>query len=163
MNFQEDLGHLQLGIAGDVQEGHLSAMDDSSPLLAAATYEAESSIEGCAQDRLGKLYFLSYPKNEDLHIQFPTLLPFFEIAKVEDELIAFGLSRNGHIYANSRLLAKNCTSFVVTPSHLIFTTNNHFVKYVHLVPNVEGQSISPLATPSVHSTYSLCRTRSACR
>jgi elongator complex protein 1 len=163
MNFQEDLGHLQLGIAGDVQEGHLSAMDDSNPLPAAATYEDESSIEGYAQDRLGKLYRLSYPKNEALHIQFPTLLPFFKIAKVEGELIAFGLSRNGHIYANSRVLAKNCTSFVVTPSHLILTTNNHFVKYVHLVPNVEGQYIHPLATPSFRSAHSLGRTRSACR
>jgi elongator complex protein 1 len=74
-------------------------------------------------------------------VQFQTQLPWFEISKVDDEIVAFGLSRNGHIYANSRLLAKNCTSFIVTPSHLIFTTNNHLVKFVHLSANVDGKSL----------------------
>lgn len=36
------------------------------------------------------------------------------------------------LYANGRLLAKNCTSFKVTPAHLVFTTTQHLLKFVHL-------------------------------
>ena len=36
------------------------------------------------------------------------------------------------MYANKRVLAKNCTSFLVTPSHLLFTTSQHLLKFVHL-------------------------------
>ncbi|CAI4217296.1 unnamed protein product [Parascedosporium putredinis] len=42
------------------------------------------------------------------------------------------LLMNGHLHANNKVLAKNCTSFLVTPDHIIFTTNNHLVKFIHL-------------------------------
>ncbi|RAL64465.1 hypothetical protein DID88_001941 [Monilinia fructigena] len=44
----------------------------------------------------------------------------------------FGLSNNGHLFANTRLLVRNCTSFLVTPAHLIFTTTTHLLKFVHI-------------------------------
>ncbi|OAA44291.1 elongator complex protein [Metarhizium rileyi] len=106
-------------------------------LISTSTYEDTTSVEGYGQDISGSLYKISETMTESLPVQFPGHLPWFEIVKFDGTVIAFGLSRNGHIYANSRLLAKNCTSFVLTSSHLIFTTSNHFVKYVHLVPNVE--------------------------
>lgn len=53
------------------------------------------------------------------------------------ETIAFGLTPNGSLFANKRRLAKDCTSFVVTPAHLIFTTTQHFLKLVHMT-TVEG-------------------------
>ncbi|KAI9796377.1 MAG: hypothetical protein M1835_004230 [Candelina submexicana] len=46
--------------------------------------------------------------------------------------IAFGLSRSGHLYANNRLLVKNCTSFSVTRAHLIITTTQHLLKLIHI-------------------------------
>ncbi|CAK7274901.1 Putative elongator complex protein 1 [Sporothrix epigloea] len=46
--------------------------------------------------------------------------------------LAIGLSRSGHLYANERQLAKNCTSYIVTDDHLVFTTSNHLLKFVHL-------------------------------
>lgn len=41
------------------------------------------------------------------------------------------MTRTGALYANKRLLAKNCTSFLVTPAHLLFTTSQHLLKFVH--------------------------------
>lgn len=140
MNYQDDLGHLQLAVSEDFQNSHMSVLDDHGLLMATSLYEDEHMIEGYGQDRHGKLYQLSHSANELLPVQFQSQLPYFEVAKVDDVMVAFGLSRNGHIYANSRLLAKNCTSFILTPSHLIFTTTNHFVKYVHLSSNVDGRS-----------------------
>lgn len=61
-----------------------------------------------------------------------------------NETIAFGLTPNGSLFANKRRLAKDCTSFVVTPAHLIYTTTQHFLKLVHMT-TVEGQSFSPLS------------------
>lgn len=34
--------------------------------------------------------------------------------------------------ANERVLVRNCTSFAVTPSHLILTTTQHLLKFIHL-------------------------------
>ncbi|KAL4906464.1 hypothetical protein BDW74DRAFT_132824 [Aspergillus multicolor] len=50
----------------------------------------------------------------------------------EDEQVLVSLSRTGGLYANKTLLAKNCTSFLATSSHVIFTTSLHLLKFVHL-------------------------------
>ncbi|KAJ5673873.1 hypothetical protein N7462_009312 [Penicillium macrosclerotiorum] len=50
----------------------------------------------------------------------------------EEERILISLTRTGTLYANKRVLAKNCTSFLVTPAHLLFTTSQHLLKFVHL-------------------------------
>lgn len=89
--------------------------------------------------------------------RFPIQLPWVEVVDIEGETVAFGLSRGGHLYANNRLLVKNCTSFLVTPDHLILTTSNHFLKFVHLTC-AEGQSCSPRCLRA-RSTDS-CRIRS---
>lgn len=49
----------------------------------------------------------------------------------------FGLSDSGLLSANEVVLARNCTSFLVTPAHLIFTTGQHLLKFVHMAA-VEG-------------------------
>lgn len=103
--------------------------------ISCAEDQASFSI---GQDRSGKLFTLTEKAIELLPVNFPIHLPWFEVIKIQDLEVAFGLTRSGHLYANNRQLVKNCTSFVLTPDHLIFTTNNHFVKYVHLVPSVDG-------------------------
>ncbi|KAK3387211.1 IKI3 family-domain-containing protein [Podospora didyma] len=85
-----------------------------------------------AQDRSGRLSRISSSESIPLPTRFPVFLPWASFVTHDEQLLGFGLSRNGHLYANSRQLAKNCTSFVVTASHLIFTTSNHLVKFVHL-------------------------------
>ena len=53
--------------------------------------------------------------------------------------ILFSLAENGSLFANERRLARNCTSFLVTPAHLIFTTSQHLLKFVHLTRDSEGE------------------------
>jgi elongator complex protein 1 len=148
MNYQDDLGHIQLGVhVADTERPHMSILDDHHEMLVAtATFEDDSSVEGYGQDHYGKLFKLADDRNEMLSVQFNTQLPWFEISKVDDSVIAFGLSRNGHLYANSRLLAKNCTSFTITPSHVIFTTSNHYVKFIHLTADIHGK-ITQMSLP----------------
>lgn len=99
-----------------------------------STSELLSLGDACLHSRSGRISRL--PAGTDspqpLPAGFPLQLPWVEIVEIENEVVAFGMSRNGHLYANSRLLVKNCTSFVVTCDHLIFTTSNHFLKFVHL-------------------------------
>ena len=56
-----------------------------------------------------------------------------------NEDVIFSLAENGTLFANERRLAKNCTSFLVTAAHLIFTTSQHLLKFVHLRPDTEGK------------------------
>lgn len=141
INYQDE-DHVQLSIqAGSPDDAHFDLVDTQQLLVAITSYEDAASLEGYGQDHFGKLYQMGGMGNELLPIKFQSQLPWFEMSKVDGEIVAFGLSRNGHMYANSRLLAKNCTSFITTPSHLIFTTNNHLVKFVHLSANVEGKQL----------------------
>jgi elongator complex protein 1 len=138
--YEEEKGFVQRSVQA-TGEGEASVTDINSRevLVVTTSYQDDNSFTGYGQDNSGKLFQITESGNEMLPVQFQTQLPWFEMSKVDDEIVAFGLSRNGHIYANSRLLAKNCTSFIVTPSHLIFTTNNHLVKFVHLSANVDGK------------------------
>jgi len=52
------------------------------------------------------------------------------------------MTRTGGLYANKRVLARNCTSFLVTSSHLLFTTSQHLLKFVHL-NHVDGRTNMP--------------------
>ncbi|KAF7114330.1 hypothetical protein CNMCM5793_008282 [Aspergillus hiratsukae] len=63
----------------------------------------------------------------------------------DDERILISLSRTGALYANNQLLAKNCTSFLVTQAHVLFTTSQHLLKFVHLTKAEEMEV--PADTP----------------
>lgn len=52
--------------------------------------------------------------------------------------VVFSLSESGTLSANDRRLVRSCTSFLVTPVLLIFTTSQHLLKFVHLVDDVDG-------------------------
>lgn len=104
-----------------------------------------ASIEGVvAQDLSGGLSKITGGEKTPLFVQFPTFLPWISCVVHDGEPLAFGMSRNGHLYANSRQLAKNCTSFLVTDNHLVFTTSNHFVKFVHLSSEQGKWFLSPM-------------------
>lgn len=55
------------------------------------------------------------------------------------EGVVFSLSESGTLFANERRLVRNCTSFLVTPVLLIFTSSQHLLKFVHLVDDVDGK------------------------
>lgn len=55
----------------------------------------------------------------------------------------FSLSENGSLFADETRLVRNCTSFLVTTAHLIFTTSQHLLKFVHMMNSPEGTSSRP--------------------
>ncbi|KAF1830666.1 IkappaB kinase complex, IKAP component [Decorospora gaudefroyi] len=72
------------------------------------------------------------PPQTSLVHKFPTYAPEVQVVNVEGQTLAFGLTKSGVLYANERILVRNCTSFVATTAHLIFTTTQHLLKFVHL-------------------------------
>ncbi|KAL8966666.1 MAG: hypothetical protein Q9197_005859 [Variospora fuerteventurae] len=56
------------------------------------------------------------------------------------------MTENGSLLANGRVLARGCTSYLVTPSHLIFTTSQQLLKLVHLIADTEALEV-PSDTP----------------
>ncbi|PHH55752.1 Elongator complex protein 1 [Ceratocystis fimbriata CBS 114723] len=78
----------------------------------------------------------------------PNNLPNWAVVTVNGSEIGVGLSRNGVLYAGKRVLAKNCTSFLITPNHIVFTTSAHLVKFVHLTETAEAMEV-PADDPEV--------------
>lgn len=120
----------------------------TSRLSALSSFSQNGSTHPFVQGKSGDLHGLTFGQQTLSHCNFPHYLPWTEIVPYGDDYIAFGMSGSGHLYANSRLLVKNCTSFLVTPVHLIFTTTTHLLKFVH-VTDVNGTSFSPL-------NYAIC-------
>lgn len=102
-----------------------------------SSYSHDGTTRAFAEDVVGDLHSLSPEDVSISHCKLPICLPWVEIVPFGKDCIAFGMSSNGHLYANTRLLVKNCTSFLITPAHLIFTTTTHLLKFVH-VTNVSG-------------------------
>ena len=80
------------------------------------------------------------------------------IEKPATKDIIFSLAENGSLFANERLLARNCTSFLVDPAHLIYTTSQHLLKFVHVTGGTEGEFPQPEALASC-SDYTFNRPR----
>ncbi|KAK0704943.1 IKI3 family-domain-containing protein [Lasiosphaeris hirsuta] len=121
--------------AGSVTSIFLSGLDNSPGSIV-------------AQDRNGNLSRAAAGEFTTMPVKFPSFMPWASFTTHDDHFLAFGMSRNGHLYVNSRQLAKNCTSFLITPSHLIFTTSNHLVKFVHIV-GTEEDFDAPLDDPEI--------------
>ncbi|KXH41478.1 IKI3 family protein [Colletotrichum nymphaeae SA-01] len=121
--------------AGSIEASGAVQLRPTETISSLFSREGDSGTEACAQDRSGKLYSVAGTQAPGLLLgtQLSMQLPWCELHNVNGRSVGIGMTRNGHLYANSKQLAKNCTSFVVTPAHIIFTTNNHFVKFVHLV------------------------------
>ncbi len=124
---------------GRIEEKPVEAVDFSSPLMISLSCQ-DGLINPFAQDASGLLSSLSPLSFGQPLVAacFPMFLPWVEIITYAGDRIAFGMSKNGHLYANSRLMVKNCTSFLATPLHLIFTTTTHLLKFVHIA-KVEGK------------------------
>lgn len=130
LSFKSDAGDL---IIDDLTPLEEEVIFTQTPSFTNAS-DSRSIAEACVQARSGKVFRLS-EKDDALGpmvARFPLQLPWVETFEIGGESVAFGLSRSGHLYANSQLLVKNCTSFLVTCDHLIFTTSNHLLKFVHL-------------------------------
>ena len=112
-------------------EGDFGISSDSV-ILTISSFTENSLVKSFAQDVSGVLFGLLPGSQAPSYGKFTSSLPWVEIVPNAGSHIAFGMSASGQLYANSRLLVKNCTSFVVTPVHLIFTTTAHLIKFVHI-------------------------------
>ncbi|KAI9664533.1 MAG: hypothetical protein M1821_005979 [Bathelium mastoideum] len=70
---------------------------------------------------------------------WPRSCPRIEVWQSGSRRIVFGLTANGSLYyaepkneGSKHQLAHSCTSFLVTQVHLLFTTSQHLLKFVHL-------------------------------
>ncbi|KAL5346138.1 putative elongator complex protein 1 [Pseudogymnoascus australis] len=101
--------------------------------ISLSSFEQDGKDHAFIQGSSGDVHSTDTAADASLnHCKLPAFLPWVEIIQHGEDVIAFGLSPNGHLYANSRCLAKNCTSFLTTPLHLIFTTTTHMLKFVHI-------------------------------
>ena len=116
---------------GSTTEEVLNLGSDSM-ISTLSSFTENGLVKSFAQDVSGVLFGLLPGSNAVSYGRFTSSLPWVEIVPNADSHIAFGMSASGQLYANSRLLVKNCTSFVVTPAHLIFTTTTHLIKFVHI-------------------------------
>ncbi|KAK8039223.1 iki3 [Apiospora rasikravindrae] len=148
-----DNGNLQLLIQNQYSERHSVQLDATSSQLLRSDIAKAGQLYGfasqsqsldaqcIAQATSGRITNISAESGTvgEQSLRLPVQQPWCVVtgSVQENALCIYGLTRNGHLYANgsvgrSRLLVKNCTSFLVTPDHLIFTTTNHLLKFVHL-------------------------------
>ncbi|KAI9729846.1 MAG: hypothetical protein M1834_006595 [Cirrosporium novae-zelandiae] len=88
--------------------------------------------------------------------------PWVELVENPGHTYAFGLSANGALYYRGTPIVKGVTSFLATSSHLIFTTSQHLVKFVHLSKTESPQGESSLEQdleipPDAPETDERCR------
>lgn len=129
----------------DLEAGNVSVPHDT-PSKVAALFSRADHDSICFEDVEGSCFEVENLSDSDLKAQllvkFPVYCPSVEVWRDTEQMITFGLSANGTLYALSntpgsaspqeRLQVRNCTSFLVTPAHLIFTTTQHLLKFVHL-------------------------------
>ena len=63
--------------------------------------------------------------------------------KDDNRSIFFYLNESSTLFADNRCLVKNCTSFLLTPGHLILTTGQHLLKFVHLRSDINDLEVPP--------------------
>ncbi|CAB4257267.1 similar to Saccharomyces cerevisiae YLR384C IKI3 Subunit of Elongator complex, which is required for modification of wobble nucleosides in tRNA [Maudiozyma barnettii] len=98
------------------------------------------------QTRDGSIIELNSEGETNNVTQFPELVRDFRFKRVHNshtadegqwttessELVAFGLTNNGKLYANKTLLTSAVTSLEITDNFLLFTTAQHNLQFVHL-------------------------------
>src|SRR5690606_6026812 len=90
-----------------------------------------------------KVDLASQPVTVDTLASLPTPCPHIEVAEIGDKSLVCGLTENGKLFANGQLIAPNCNSFQVTDAHLVYTTTQHFLKFIHLGPDVDVLEVPP--------------------
>lgn len=97
------------------------------------------------EDSKGAIHDL---KTKELVGTLPTACPQVEVWQGDDGNLLFGLTPSGMLHIQSgRQKSKigSCTSFSITHTHLVYTTSNHLLKFVHLHTN--GDLEIPLDEP----------------
>lgn len=147
LHMVDDLELLRHDFASPGEETKVWRKTDAASIVMITTPGPALDDGIVAQDFQGRLSRVCGGEHFPYPSEFPSFMPWASFIKHADHYLAIGLTRNGHLYANSRQLAKNCTSFVVTEHHLIYTTTNHLVKFIHLAVADEGMMIQTISLP----------------
>ncbi|KAG9546977.1 IkappaB kinase complex, IKAP component, partial [Aureobasidium melanogenum] len=109
---------------------------------ASSLFSAVDFSSTCFEDTRGGVYELGSAASSSLLAKLPVHCPWTEVWRDDETTIVFGLTAGGTLYgyrkssgdleAQECLQVRNCTSFSTTPAHLIFTTTQHLLKFVHL-------------------------------
>lgn len=126
----------------------LKASDDAAfdsnelTLGAGSLFSAMDLSNACFEDSHGGVYEVTAAASTSLLAKLPVHCPWTEVWKDDETIIVFGLSAGGTLFgyrksseddkAQECLQIRNCTSFLTTPAHLIFTTTQHLLKFVNL-------------------------------
>uniref|UniRef100_A0A093Y853 Elongator complex protein 1 n=1 Tax=Talaromyces marneffei PM1 TaxID=1077442 RepID=A0A093Y853_TALMA len=144
-----------------IERMRLDTRESSMSYMISPEEQVQSMITNIQYDKLwisksslktkGTTYLQGILSTEELEISAFDTAPAVEVQWASstyisnDQDIIVSMTRTGALYANRRLLAKNCTSFILTPAHIIFTTTQHLLKFVHIT-NVEDMEV-PADTP----------------
>jgi len=105
---------------------------------------ANSTGDCMYQDRNDKtgsiVEILSQKPSHTVPVKFPAFCPKIEVwsSDPENGEIVFGLASGGLLRGYSNIAGrqviqiKNVTSFLIIPTHLIYTTTQHLIKFIHL-------------------------------
>lgn len=109
---------------------------------ASSLFSAVDFSSTCFEDARGGVYELGAAASSSLLAKLPAHCPWSEVWNDDETTIVFGLTAGGTLFgyrkssgdmeAQECLQIRNCTSFLTTPAHLIFTTTQHLLKFVHL-------------------------------
>ncbi|KAH8821188.1 elongator complex protein-like protein 1 [Xylogone sp. PMI_703] len=120
----------------DIQAGSIEKLRSTAIPVSAhfgmASFVEDDLPHAFIQLSSGDIQSLTCDDHRLQSCSLPFFMPWIELVADGENYTTFGMTNNGHLYANSRLLVKNCTSFIVTPAHLIFTTTSHLLKFVHI-------------------------------
>ncbi|KAH8697212.1 putative killer toxin sensitivity protein [Talaromyces proteolyticus] len=145
-----------------IERTTLETRETTVSYLASEEEHIHSIFSSLERDKLwfskssNKSRVMSYSKVMPENGHVLEITPFDDIPTVDtywaasssisgDQEILVSLTRTGALYANHRLLAKNCTSFITSPAHIIFTTTQHLLKFVHIT-DVDDMEV-PADTP----------------
>ena len=110
-------------ILTDTHQHRLWASSTSSTKLLATSKEPEGSAEGAIWQDVSpdsKIFTRS------------AIPPHLTNGHTEVADHKVSLSANGALSVDDCVLARDCSSYVISDAHLIFTTTLHFIKFVHL-------------------------------
>lgn len=133
-----NLEHTRLRSLSD----HRSKVENSISLISSCTNHDRILYQAAK----GAVYSLDDSSSTSSLGKLPTQCVAVELWQSEEYNILFGLTAGGtlHIQAPAQSLKiPSCTSFLVTSTHLIYTTSSHLLKFIHLHAGTEELSIPP--------------------
>lgn len=81
--------------------------------------------------------------------QFPRFCVDYEVCKIGDQYVVFGLSAAGKLFVGKRLICPGVTSILATDSYLLYTTAQHELEFMHLKDNASLlDETQPLERPT---------------